>query len=222
ACRSAWRVVDQGANGEAVWLTAVFQPSIDAPEFVRFWPADYRIGITFRLEALRLHLVAKIENPDQRLLPFGLGYHPYLRTDIGKCTVQVPARKTWQLDNSLPTGRLQPVDARTDLRTPRRFDELQLDDIYSDLDESNMRPELGILRGEVKHMDHGTLRLWTSPEFTEMVCFTPPHRKAICLEPYTCVTDAINLEQKGFDTGWRILRPGHSFTATVVLEFAPL
>ena len=29
----------------------------------------------------------------------------------------------------------------------------------------------------------------------------PPHREAICLEPYTCTTDAINLQQQGVNAG---------------------
>ncbi len=35
-----------------------------------------------------------------------------------------------------------------------------------------------------------TLRLLASPGFREVVAFTPPHRQAFCVEPYTCATDA--------------------------------
>ena len=45
-------------------------------------------------------------------------------------------------------------------------------------------------------------------DFRELVVFTPPHREAICFEPYTCITDAINLEQRGVDAGLRVLAPG--------------
>jgi aldose 1-epimerase len=47
--------------------------------------------------------------------------------------------------------------------------------------------------------------------FREIVAFTPPWATAVCLEPYTCVTDAINLQQKGIDAGLQVLPPGEAW-----------
>lgn len=47
-----------------------------------------------------------------------------------------------------------------------------------------------------------------APEFREFVVFTPPQRSCVCLEPYTCATDAIHLAARGIDAGWRVLSPG--------------
>ena len=46
------------------------------------------------------------------------------------------------------------------------------------------------------------------PTFASRSCSRPPHRKAVCLEPYTCVTDAANLQARGIDAGWRELPAG--------------
>jgi aldose 1-epimerase len=62
------------------------------------------------------------------------------------------------------------------------------------------------------------MSLWTSPDFREMVLFTPPHREAVCLEPYTCTTDAINLSPQGIDAGLRILQPGERWQGAVELH----
>ena len=52
--------------------------------------------------------------------------------------------------------------------------------------------------------------------FQELVIYTPPNRNAICFEPYTCVTDAINLENKeGLNTGWKTLGPGELFSTWI-------
>jgi aldose 1-epimerase len=51
-----------------------------------------------------------------------------------------------------------------------------------------------------------------------MVVYTPPHRQAFCIEPYTCTTDAINLEQRGVKAGWRVLPPGGRWSAVVELR----
>ena len=43
------------------------------------------------------------------------------------------------------------------------------------------------------------------PAFTQCVVYTPGHRQAICIEPYTCVPDAIRLAAEGHETGLQIL-----------------
>jgi galactose mutarotase-like enzyme len=50
-----------------------------------------------------------------------------------------------------------------------------------------------------------SMRLFCTVASRELVVFTPPHRRAFALEPYTCATDAANLGDKG---GWRVLAPG--------------
>src|SRR5262249_30607998 len=75
ACRRAWRVVDQGADERGAWVTGEFQGSRDAADTVALWPADYRIRITYHLNKNRLRLEARVDNPDRKVLPFGLGYH---------------------------------------------------------------------------------------------------------------------------------------------------
>jgi aldose 1-epimerase len=53
--------------------------------------------------------------------------------------------------------------------------------------------------------------------FTQCVVYTPSHRQAICLEPYTCVPDAIRLAAEGNETGLQILQPGESRETTIEL-----
>ena len=54
--------------------------------------------------------------------------------------------------------------------------------------------------------------------FRECVVYTPPHREAICIEPYTCVAGAFSLAEPGIDAGIRIVPPGGSFHARVEIE----
>jgi len=56
------------------------------------------------------------------------------------------------------------------------------------------------------------------PVFREVVVYTPPGRNAVCLEPYTCATDAINLEQQGIAAGWRTLEPGGEFRTWIEIR----
>src|SRR5262249_31918770 len=51
ACRRAWRVIEQGADDRAAWVTGEFHAAADAPEARSLWPADYRLRVTYRLAA---------------------------------------------------------------------------------------------------------------------------------------------------------------------------
>ncbi len=216
ACRRAWRVIGQGADADSAWLSGEFHGSRDAPECATFWPADYRIRVTYRLMPGRLRIEAVADNPDRVPLPFGLGYHPYfLTTPAAECRVHVPARQYWELDESLPSGRRILISGSRDLNRPRPFADLSVDDVLTDLagDPADGLVERGaIARGPL------SVRIRSSPDFREAVVFTPPHRQAFCIEPYTCATDAINLQARGVDAGLRLLQPGESWSG--VVEFA--
>jgi aldose 1-epimerase len=223
ACRHPWRVVAQGADATAAWLTGEFQGAVDAPECRPLWPADYRLRLTYRLGPDRLRIEALVENPDRVPLPFGLGFHPYFQVPEGaggreETWVEAPAGELWELVDSLPTGLRRPVDPARDLRRPRRFTDLTLDDVLTGL-EPLPRPGGGLYRrGSVeRRVDRAVLHLLTSEPFGELVAFTPPHRQAVCLEPYTCVTDAIHLQQQGVDAGLLVLAPGARWEAVVEL-----
>jgi aldose 1-epimerase len=203
ACRRPWRVLASGANEISAWLTAEFHCAVDSPENLASWPADHLLQLTFRLGANVLRLEAVVKNPSTRSLPFGLGFHPYFHRPSPQTLVQAPARAFWELHDNLPTGKVLPVNPSRDLNSPRPAGELQLDDVLTELPGDRANAEGLLFRGQI-----GQLELWTSPAFRELVAFTPPHRQAVCLEPYTCTTDAANLATQGIDGGWLTLGPG--------------
>jgi aldose 1-epimerase len=208
ACRHPWRVIDKGAAETEAWLTGEYWASKDAPDTMALWPADHRIRLTYRLSPKALRLEAAVDNPAGKALPFGLGFHPYFRVPFREngrsedVQLSLPVRGMWQLRDSLPTGVVEPVS--TDFLKPHPVSSLTLDDIFTGLPEpaTAHMPCCGALT-------EGTTRLSVHffPEFRNLVVFTPPHRRAIALEPYTCITDAINLQAQGVDAGWIVLEP---------------
>jgi aldose 1-epimerase len=216
--------VGSGASASEAWLIGEFQPSADDPELLPLWPADYIIRVTYRLLPGRLRIEAEVRNPDRAPLPFGLGYHPYFSVPLlpggsaDDCLVVVPATSYWQLDESLPTGKVLPVDAARDLTRPRSYTKIQVDDVLTSIQPSDVPAPAGLRW--IGSMKQGGLELkvFASPSFREVVVFTPAHRQAFCIEPYTCPTDAINLAAEGLDVGWQTLEPGRTWTS--VVEFA--
>jgi aldose 1-epimerase len=224
ACRRSWRVVDQGADAIGAWLTGEFHGDRDAPDCRALWPTDYRIRVTYRLSAGKLRVEAEVSNPDAQPMPFGLGYHPYFRIPFTPgfrpedCKVIVPASSYWALEESLPSGERRAVDAPRDLNTPRRFTDLTLDDVLADLPPA---PEVGDGLHECGAIEGAagvTLRVLCSSAYREMVVFTPVHREAFCIEPYTCTTDAVNLQARGVPAGWLTLQPGGRWSGVVEMR----
>jgi aldose 1-epimerase len=221
ACRHPWRVLDQGGDDSSAWVTAAFRCSVDAPECLPFWPADHEVTITYRLGMGTLRVEAEVHNPDKEALPFGLGYHPYFRLPFAgsvnpeECRVEVPAAQFWELEGNLPTGNRIPVGPERNLNKFRPLSELHLDDVLTALPGRAPRADGLIERGCLEGGGGAALRVFCSPEFRDVVVFTPPHRHAFCIEPYTCVTDAINLEGKVTQAGLIVLPPGGRWQSVV-------
>jgi aldose 1-epimerase len=225
ACRRPWRVVGQGADDSNAWVTGEFWGATDAPETVVLWPADYRIRVTYRLTANALSIEATVDNPGRALLPFGLGYHPYFRVPItadgesGQCRVESIADAYWEVENLLPTGRVRAIDAMRDLRQPRQFSDLSMDDLLTRLNSAETAKVGPLVWGQLEQLPENIrLSLLSAPAFRQLIVFTPPHRQAVCLEPYTCTGDAINLQQRGIDAGLLVLEPGAAWSGAVEMR----
>jgi aldose 1-epimerase len=216
-----WRVLEQGPN----FVTGQFQLSVDAPDRLPLWPADFVLEVDYELLHNRLRANFRIINASQRhSLPWGLGTHPYFRLPLSPdsrwedCVVEVPASHYWELQDCLPTGRILPVDETRDLQEGAYVNGLKLDDVLTEV--ACVGPQFEVL---VMDERAGLQVVQTCPPiFREVVVFTPPNRQAICLEPYTCVTDAVNLAARGLDCGWRKLSPGGEFHTWIDLSVGPV
>jgi aldose 1-epimerase len=203
-----WRVTSREPNS----AVGVFQLSRDAPDRMAYWPADFRIEVRYAIRGAALRADILIVNPSAEPLPWGFGTHPYFKLPLSAksrssgCLIVAPASQEWELVDSLPTGRRLPISEFKDLRDGAYFDVLKLDDVLTDLGDA---PTV-----ECSIIDEPAGLQVTQrfpAEFRELVVYTPPNRDAFCLEPYTCVTDAVNLEPQGIDAGWRVLEPGGEF-----------
>jgi len=211
-----WRVLDQGAD----FVAGVFELSRDAPDRLAYWPADFRIEVRYQVRGRALRADVRIVNPSNAALPWGFGTHPYFKLPLGaksrpsRCLVEVPADEEWELVDCLPTGRRLPISESKDLREGAYFDVLKLDDVLTGLPQAETAIECSIIDEEAGLQV--TQRF--DPIFREVVVYTPPNRNAVCIEPYSCVTDAINLQSQKVNTGWRVLEPGAVFRTWIEIS----
>lgn len=204
-----WRVIEQKDD----LVTGQFQLSVDAPDRLKLWPTDFVIEVDYEIVRNRLRANFRIGNPSNKPLPWGLGTHPYFKlplgsaSQVGDCLIEVPSTKRWELVDCLPTGTLLDLDERYDLRDGAYLNVVKLDDVYTAVDCDGPQFDCTVMDERA-----GLQVIQTCPPiFREIVVFTPPNRAAVCLEPYTCPTDAINLTAGGIECGWRTLGPGSEF-----------
>ena len=192
--------------------------SQDFPDVSRQYPFPFIIEITYTLKDAMLTMGIVIKNTGERNMPMGFGIHPYFSTnltgtaDASKAVITVPANKYWELDDVLvPTGKQHDVSGTLDLRHGQPFAKLKLDHVFTDVQLVD-----GVSRCRIENRDTGYGMIMESDaQFRELVVYTPPERDAICFEPYTCPTDAINLEARGIPAGVIVLAPKETFSATV-------
>ncbi len=205
----AWRVTDEGAtDAGGAWLTCEFQAHDYADELLAQFPFLYRATATYRLREGQLTLDFIATNTGTDDMPCGFGIHPYFRWPAHS-RIQIPAQQRWELSNSLPTGRLLELDAAYDLRQLRDTEGLQLDDIYT-----AATPDAdGLTRCRLTDEDAGTAIVveFSALNLPHIVVYTAPApRRAICIEPMSCPTDAFNLQARGLDSDVTVLKPQES------------
>jgi aldose 1-epimerase len=212
-----WRVVEQTHSRVA----GEFQASVDDPSILERWPADFRIRAAYEVRGRELISRIRYENTGHGPLPCGFGTHAYFRlplaegSNVADTVVTAPIGRFWELETMIPTGRLLAVRADQTLAAGLRLDEHQFDTCFT-----GVRADAdGRVRTRLSDANSGRILTQTfDPAFTQCVVYTPGHREAICIEPYTCVPDAIRLSAEGHETGLQILQPGESFETTIRLE----
>ncbi len=211
-----WRMTQQSWDT----VTAEFQLSRDAADRAPYWPSDAKILIQYALRNASLRADITITNCGDQSLPWGFGTHPYfhlpagIQSSAGNCTVFAPVRKRWELNQFVPTGQLLPVTPDADLLQSPYFDTLKVDDVFTDLQTLK-----GISVCRLTDEKAGIqIEQHCSQGFREIVAFTPPWSSSVCLEPYTCTTDAINLHSRGIDGGLKVLAPGQAWQGWIEIE----
>ena len=215
-----WQVIDTGAEtGRGAWIRCRFRLH-DFAEISNAWPFPFEVDYTYRLNEGRLENALVTRNTGRSPMPLGLGLHPWFRLPLtpgGRrqaCRLQAPVYRVWELADLIPTGRILPAPAGKDLRGGVAIDDLDFDDVYTGLRDEASKAEWT----EVSYTDPAAgveILVRSDPSFRQLVVHAPRERAVLCIEPYTCVTDAFNLESRGVDPGMDVLPPGQEWRAEV-------
>ena len=174
----------------------------------------------YRLRGATLAISAVATNLGDRAMPIGFGLHPWFGAPFGPsgtrgaCEVRVPAGRFWELRDWIPTGRILPVARPRDLRDWTALGSSELDDVFTDLAGDGE-----CFTAELRDPSAGR-RVVVRPDrhFPHHVVFAPRERDVVCLEPYTCATDAFNLTERGIQSGLIVLNEAESWSGRVEIE----
>ena len=217
----AWKLVERAPQS----VTAAFRLSREAPERLGRWPADFELVAEWSLHGGELS--GKFELTAFGRMPAALGLHPYFPVPLGRggdaeaCTLEVPTQLWQPQKDLLPVGPLVASAKRAPFPGPIQLAGRSFDDVFTGLDTmSGAGESRGQVVTAVSDPTSGvTMQLTCDPVFSVCVLFTPPHREAVCIEPYTVLPGA-----ESFDTsrGWQVLDAGESLRASVRLSLKAL
>jgi aldose 1-epimerase len=218
-----WKLEQLSAGEHGAFGTCALELD-SVPDIFEQYPFPCRLQVTYRLLDGVLHLEAEVHNHGDGDLPMGFGIHPWFpvaldpgarlpaavagHTKAQRATaeVHVPTDSLWELDHLMPTGRVTPLSGWEDLRTFKPLEDHFFDTVFTGVIKGADGWSEGGLRDPVSGLE------WyqaADDAFREWVLYAPRERSVVALEPYTCTTDAVNLEPKGIDAGLISLPAGH-------------
>lgn len=212
-----WRVVEQ----QPAKIVGEFQAAVDDPSLLAHWPSDFRIRVSYEVRGRELLSDIRFENTGDGPLPCGFGTHTYFRLPLAEgaapeeTLVYAPVSKIWELKDMLATGQVLPVPAGMELDRGAPLAGRQFDTSYTGLESEDD----GLVHTWLREPTNGrTVTQLFDTSFTQCIVYTPPHREAICIEPYTCLPDSFRLTAEGHATGLRILKPGEAFETAIPIS----
>lgn len=209
APRVPWTVLGSGVTDQCAFIRGRFTPMESES---RLWPGDLSLTVTYTLSKTSLRVEAEVANGNSEPAPYGLGYHGYLRLPdapsgemVNHWLFQCRTETLWECFGNIPTGQKLPCPAPLNFAVERPLGPVEFDTLLTGLAPRSGLGEIATLR----HPDRpGTFRVLADESFPHLVLFTPAHRQALAIEPYTCTTDAPHLTDLGIECGWPILAPG--------------
>ncbi|MGG1547278.1 aldose 1-epimerase [Bacillus paralicheniformis] len=214
-----WTVEKVEATEERIIVQTKLD-SDDHPDIKAIFPHSFSITITYTLEGQHLKIDASAVNRGQDPMPIGLGYHTSFRYPLNeagdkeRCLFTLPASKRWTLtDRMLPTGEYRVTE---EFKAGKMAAGERLDDILAaeqDQEGNSAAVIADSLAGiRVRYQCDGHFKHW--------VVFngTSDQDDLLCIEPYTWMTNAPNLNLPKDLTGFRDLGPQEELTMQSKIE----
>jgi aldose 1-epimerase len=180
------------------------------------FPFLSEISVAYHLGSLGLTVTTTVTNRDEVLIPFGVGFHPYLAVTtptIEGAELEVPAKAYVALnERQLPIGEILPVAGNAlDFTRRKSISGHELDVTYTEL----IRDDSGLSTVVLVDSNGGEVELSMDRNFPYVQVYTGDklergrRRTSIAVEPMTCPPDAL---RSGKDVV--VLEPGQHWAGS--------
>jgi len=165
------------------------------------FPFHFKLKLTYTISATgSMNLSFDLVNQGNLPFPYGMGWHPYFKTEqLTTSVLSFPSKDFYACnDRSLPVKTLKSALPSSFMMKDRKFD-----DAYSlHKSECGFETEPYKLNFDFDYPDGSYIQV-----------YTPPHGKSIAIEPMTCVANSFN---NGI--GLKELLPGESDTWKIQMD----
>lgn len=189
-----FKVTSMDSDEHTATIELTYQSNGSSPGF----PFTYALKLTYKISATgSMNLSFDLINQGKFSFPYGMGWHPYFKTEqLATSILSFPSKNFYACnERSLPVKTLTSALPSSFMMKDKKFD-----DAYS-----LHKPECSF---ESKSY---TLRFdFDYPDGSYLQVYTPPHGKSIAIEPMTCVANSFNNK-----IGLKELLPGKSDTWTI-------
>lgn len=199
----SWRCSDIEEDDEGCSVTTELLTE-DDPHWIEQFPVPLRLEMTYRLQGPRLSQTLKVTNLGNQPVPFGLGYHTWFMVDgePSRWQVTLPVSGIYEQDSELvPTGRLEELGNLQQLTSGLRLQDTNLDTL--------MRASEGPAHASLVRDDGYEVHYTVDEQyFKHWVLYTKGEcDQFLCIEPYTWLSNAPNLNLPDSYTGLIRLEP---------------
>ena len=246
-----WNLLEAKSDVKGAWVTT----SLDFyrnPQWMQQFPFAHTLEMTYRLADGALEVRTRIENLSVEPMPVAIGFHPYFQlTDSTRedWMLTVGAKSRWLLaENKIPTGELEPAEKLLVDRKAAALKDLDLDDVFGDLERDAQGRALMSVKGKRQQLD-----VLLGPNYKAIVVYSPgpenarggdacgdeppttaappgpsveltgardtvANRGYVCFEPMVGITNSMNLAHKGIYKELQSIPPGKSWAESFWLR----
>ncbi len=196
-----WQLAESDADSAVMTL--------DSPACAA-WPWHYTGRMHIELSPNQLRVRIDLHNAETRVMPAGLGLHPYFRHQPD-ARVGYRASSVWQATPEFLAQSARQTRADETHASARPLPAGGLTEYVGGWD--------GMASIDLPASGAGPrsrLTIQADPLFSHLVVHRPDNMAYLCLEPVSHVADGFNLAARGVaNTGTRLLAPGESMVGTI-------
>ncbi|PHI49473.1 aldose epimerase [Bacillus halotolerans] len=204
-----WDIITMKQTDEEVIIETEIDLS-EIPHVYKQFPHHAIVRMTYILIDNTLYKHAAIMNKGKDAFPWGLGYHTTFVFPEESSLFSLTADQQWELDERLlPTGKLIDIPNQEALHEGMLLRQ-QLDDVFL----SSYQKRGGENQAVIYHQHaHLNMIYKADEQFKHWVVYNADGTQGyLCPEPYTWVTNAVNLDLSSSLTGLQVLEPDEEKT----------